>query len=342
MYKSKLQEVCVKYFEYTPKYNTMRIGGQDHSPKWKCKLTVPNGIQVTKKSTGSKKKIENVVAKEALNKLEKEMGGKSQVQYEEKRHIKEIQKNTNQDSLSANALNSFENKSNICKYKDLSSIPIVKLEKKKMSRSHPKLLQSISDSLFDFDDLKDSNVKPVNDLTSEPFKSPKSIPINFPYIEKENTCESSPSPFVLPFPSISRSSFTSSPSIDEQDFMIPPKVVLFIDIENRGDIKYFLPSLFPRTQIHGFVANHYDLNQVESLEEYCQMHIIPSTRKDAADIGIMIEGTKQVIESNLKNLWILSNDKFAETWKEIMTQSFPNLKVKIFPTISHLKKHFMI
>jgi hypothetical protein len=134
-------------------------------------------------------------------------------------------------------------------------------------------------------------------------------------------------------------SSSNSQSSSGNEFVLPPEVTLFIDIENRGDIKYCLPNLSPRSQIHGFVANHYDLNQVEKLSEHCQMHIIPSTRKDAADIGIMIEGTKQAMEHKLDKLWLLSKDKFAEAWKEIMMATFPHLDIKIFPTISHLEKY---
>lgn len=123
-------------------------------------------------------------------------------------------------------------------------------------------------------------------------------------------------------------------------YKIPHRTHLFIDIENRGDIKNVIHNIYPKNRIHGFVSDRYNdsINEQNKkyFDKYCNLHIVNSIRKDAADIGMIVEGTRQIQSSNIKELWILTQDSFALTWKEINEPLFPNVEIKTFESVKSL------
>jgi hypothetical protein len=67
--KNKLQEHFQKNKQELPKYNTMRIGGDDHNPIWKSKVLLPDGTIYEGGEYTKKKESEESAAKLAYENL---------------------------------------------------------------------------------------------------------------------------------------------------------------------------------------------------------------------------------------------------------------------------------
>lgn len=72
--KNKLQEYYQKRGEDLPKYETKRLGGDDHNPTWLSYLCLPGGKKFARMSNGKKKDIEMLIAEDALQALKMSKG----------------------------------------------------------------------------------------------------------------------------------------------------------------------------------------------------------------------------------------------------------------------------
>lgn len=213
MFKSKLQEWCMKKYHQPPTYTTSFLKGDAHSPTWKSVVKVADGTEYSAVVNGSKKKAENKVAKDFL-----------------------------------------------------SSIGFTFAEEK---------------------DVKDSSSL-----------SPSKI------MKMTNIC-------------------------------LSKKTYLFVDLENRGDFKSMDVQVCPTDQVIGFVAK--GNVTFETMKDRMKLINVHSSRKDAADIGMVVEGTRMMSLEILDTLLVLSNDAFAETWKEVSKKMFPEIDIKTFTNIKSLE-----
>jgi len=95
------------------------------------------------------------------------------------------------------------------------------------------------------------------------------------------------------------------------------KTVIFIDVENRrNDISYFIDNVKSENiDILGFVSDDKD-----AVEKYNDSRIniinVPSSRKDASDIGLSFVLGSFLINKPYENYIIISGDHFAKVLEE--------------------------
>jgi hypothetical protein len=121
-------------------------------------------------------------------------------------------------------------------------------------------------------------------------------------------------------------------------FRLPKKTYLFVDLENRGDFRHFPIDLEPKSRVIGFVSENKD--PFDLFEDKLTLHRIPSSRKDAADLGMVVQGTEWITQGKIQELWILSADNFAKTWQDILTGTHPDVSCQTFANIQNLV-HFI-
>lgn len=117
--------------------------------------------------------------------------------------------------------------------------------------------------------------------------------------------------------------------------------VILVDIENQANIFKYARELPRNYTIHIIGSHGCPLldTAVKALPD-AELIEVPSTRKNAADIGICLTLMEYILSEKFDKYIILSNDKFAEVLVDCFTHGYMGLKsdVVCYKTVQQLTK----
>ncbi len=110
-------------------------------------------------------------------------------------------------------------------------------------------------------------------------------------------------------------------------FDLPRKLLVFLDLENKPNVAKEILDGTHTTNVRflGYASKeHPTLKKAREIEDYrFEVFEIPSTRNDAADLGIALEVGVLVGLDHKVDFVIVSGDHFAETLSEIVRGMYP-------------------